>query len=379
MHLRLPAKRTDVQRAFGIACIAALTGAAVAACGSNGNSSGKISASDVSSSLSITIADPNPATNTAPTWYAYSTGIWKRLNLNVTIIPGQGSQVPVNIAAGRLLLGNYGTTAAFPPAASGHVTSIVFGLNTGSEDGALFTATNGPVKSWQDLAGQKVGVVGVGGSSYGAATSWSAYLEKHGLKPVQIVVEPNAGALIAALSADQIQASVDPPTIFESAIAAGKVKQLVAADSTLAKSIVGTQEVGNAYFGLKASLAGSRAAVTRFIAGERIALAKIMTLSDAQVAEALAKTSPFAPSVIPQSALANSVALARPFWGIQDGYISPSAWSDSLQSFKTWGLSTSGQPIQLDDSKYSYANMVDMSYWNAATPIVNSYYKKYGK
>ena len=382
---RLPAKCTSMRRAFGIAgivCLATIAGAALTACGSSGSSSGssgQASASDPTKSLLITIADPNPATNTAPTWYAYAEGIWKRLNLNVTIIPGQGAQVPVNIAAGRLLLGNFGTTAAFPPAAAGHPTSVIFALNTGSEDGALFAATNGPVKTWQDLSGQKIGVVGAGGSSYGAATSWSAYLISHGLQPAHIVVEPNPSVLIAALVSGQIAASVDPPTIFESAIAAGKVKEIVAASSALAKSVVGTEEVGNAYFGLRSLLAQNRTAITRFIAGERIALAMVQKLSDTQVAAVLAKTPPFAPTVVPAQTLVSDVGLARPFWGIDNGYISASAWSQSLQSFKTWGLSTLGQPIDLSSPTFSYANMVDMSYWEAATPIVSNYYKKYGQ
>jgi ABC-type nitrate/sulfonate/bicarbonate transport system substrate-binding protein len=382
---RLPAKCTGMRRVLGIAgilCLATIAGAALAACGSSGSSSAssaQTSASDPTQQLSITIADPNPATNTAPTWYAYAKGIWKQLNLNVTIVPGQGAQVPVNIAAGRLLLGNYGTTAAFPPTAAGHVTNVIFGLNTGSEDGALFASTNGSVKTWQDLSGQKIGVVGAGGSSYGAATSWSVYLTSHGLQPAHIVVEPNASVLIAALVSGQIAASVDPPTIFESAITAGKVKEVVAASSALAKSVVGTEEVGNAYFGLKSLLAQNQAAITRFIAGERIALAMVQKLSDAQVAAVLATTSPFAPSVVPSQTLVGDVGLARPFWGIDNGYISASAWSQSLQSFKTWGLATLGQPISLSSPEYSYANMVNMSYWEAATPIVNNNYKKYGQ
>ena len=61
-----------------------------------------------------------------------------------------------------------------------------------------------------------------------------------------------------------------------------------------------------------------------------------------------------------------------------DGRITARLWSKSLIAFRNWGLSLNGSTIDLTDSKFSYGNTVDMSYWNAATPLVSSYIKKYG-
>ena len=53
-------------------------------------------------------------------------------------------------------------------------------------------------------------------------------------------------------------------------------------------------------------------------------------------------------------------------------------WSSSLKAFSNWGLNLNGTPIDLTQPGFSFGTAVDMTYWNDATPLVNSYVKKYG-
>jgi ABC-type nitrate/sulfonate/bicarbonate transport system substrate-binding protein len=361
-------------------CLTAVTVAAgLTACSSSGSSSGSASgggsggspsAASTSAPLSLTIGIPQVNAQFTDAYWAQQKGIWKSLNLNVTISV-TGATETTSLSAGRLTIGVFGTTAAFAPAEAGRAVSIVDCEDTGDSAAGVTVRKPSSYNKLMDLAGQSVGVVGSAGQGYGTASDFSSYIQAHGGKPLKIVVESSLGSLVAATLSGQVAAAIQTSG-FEQAIAAGKAAEIVSPTSASTKAIVGTQECSTAYWGLKSQLAQNQTAITRFIAGMRIARAQLDKQSDAQVAAVLATMPDFAPSIVSSAALTKEVTEARPFFSADGGFISPATWASSLDAYSHWGLASSGVPVDLKGKPLSYQSIIDMSYWNAATPLVKA-------
>jgi ABC-type nitrate/sulfonate/bicarbonate transport system substrate-binding protein len=348
----------------------------LAACSSSGSSSSSSASGEAPSAvstdqpLSLTIGIPQVNAQFADAYWAQQKGIWKSLNLNVTISV-TGAVETTSLSAGRLVVGVFGTTAAFAPAEAGRAVSIVDCEDTGDSAAGVVVRRPSAYKTLTDLSGQSVGVVGSAGQAYGTASDFSSYIQAHGGKPLKIVVESSLGALVAATLSGQVTAAIQTSG-FEQAIAAGKAAEIVSPTDPATKAIVGTQECSTAYWGLKSQLAQNQAAITRFIAGMRIARAQLDKESDAQVAAVLATMPDFAPSVVSRAALTKEVTEARPFFSADEGFISEATWNASLDAFSHWGLASAGVPVDLKGKPLSYPSIIDMSYWNAATSLMKS-------
>ena len=53
-----------------------------------------------------------------------------------------------------------------------------------------------------------------------------------------------------------------------------------------------------------------------------------------------------------------------PFMTSSAGFLSRDVWTNTLKAFAGWGLHQN-----LSDPRFSYGNIVDMSYWNAASAL----------
>jgi hypothetical protein len=370
---RLFQKSTASLLALGLAVLTASCSSAAAVSGSASSSAGP----KVPQVINFTFAEASVNTSDSADVWALERGIWQRLGLNVTM-PFQGSIENTEIASGRDVVGVYGTTGMFPGTEAGHAQSIIFSEGTGNSSLECDVQTSSPDHTMLDLAGQSVGVIGVNGGTYGAVAAMSAYIVKKGKAAIKIVIEPDTAALVAATESGAVAAGCANGS-FGTAEKAGLTRTIVQADSPLSRSITGPRAIGKAAFGLNSELASDRTAIVRLVAGTRIADAQIMRATNAQVAAVLAENPNFAPSAISRSALISEVAEARPFFAQDEGYISPTDWNDSLKAYAFYGLNVGGVPINLHSSAFSYKDAVDMSYWNAATPLVNKYYKTYGQ
>jgi ABC-type nitrate/sulfonate/bicarbonate transport system substrate-binding protein len=358
-------------------CLTAVTVAVgLTACSSSGSSTGSASgggspaAVSTTQPLSLTIGIPQVNAQFTDAYWAQQKGIWKSLNLNVKISV-TGATETTSLSAGRLTIGVFGTTAAFAPAESGRAVSIVDCEDTGDSAAGVTVRKPSSYNKLMDLSGQSVGVVGSAGQGYGTASDFSSYIQAHGGKPLKIVVESSLGSLVAATLSGQVAAAIQTSG-FEQAIAAGKAAEIVSPTDPATKAIVGTQECSTAYWGLKSQLAQNQTAITRFIAGMRIARAQLDQQSDAQVAAVLATMPDFAPSIVSSAALTKEVTEARPFFSADGGFISQATWNSSLDAYSHWGLASSGVPVDLKGKPLSYDSIIDMSYWNAATPLVKA-------
>jgi ABC-type nitrate/sulfonate/bicarbonate transport system substrate-binding protein len=319
---------------------------------------------------------PNPSAGNSDYYWALERGIFTRLGLDVSTVT-QGAVETTNLSTGQMVVGLFGTTGMFSAVDSGRHMNIVFDENTGASTGAIFVKASSPYKTIMSLSGQKIASIGTNGAGYGAAASYSRYIVAHGGKPLTIVVEASGPALLAALQSGQVAAATNQE-VFGAQVSKGLLRHVIGASNPLAERIVGQDIAAASYFGLASTLAANKTAITRFVAGLRIANLQIDKASNGQIASVLAKNPSFAPSVISTADLEAEIAAQRPFFARDDGRITSGLWSKSLTAFKNWGLSLNGSSINLTDSKSSYGNTVDISYWNAAAPLVSSYIKKYG-
>jgi ABC-type nitrate/sulfonate/bicarbonate transport system substrate-binding protein len=322
---------------------------------------------------------PNPGAQNDDYYVALEGKIFQRLGLNVNTVT-EGATETTALSTGTMVVGNFGTTGMFSAVASGRHMQVVYSENTGASTGAIFVKADSPYKTIMSLSGQKAGSIGTNGQGYGAVASYSHYIATHGGKPLDIVVEANPTGLLAGLESGQIAAAMNNVTsAFAAAVTAGKLRQITNPTDPQVEQILGGKNVAAAsFFGLSSALSSNSTAVTRFVAGLRIARMETEKATIPQIAAAMATNASFAPSVVSSKDLQTALTTQRPFDGIADGYISPSLWTNSLKAFSNWGLNLNGTALDLTQPGFSYGSAINMSYWNAATPLVNSYVKQYG-
>ncbi len=366
---------------YAVIAAAAAVSTAMAGCESSANSAAAPAAAATSLAslkpLSLTVGLATPSAQNGDLFWAVGTGIFNKLGLKVTLDSSAGGNTASELATGQLVIGNSGVPQMFAPIASGRKMQLVFADTSGDGAAAITVSAKSSYKTIMDLSGKSVGTIGVNGASYGAASSYSHYIVAHGGKPLKLVVGANSAADAASLVSGSIDAIVGSPS-FASGIAAGQFRQMLATDAPQAISITGGRETASGYIGLSSSLASNSDAVTRFVAGLRVAREEVGNASNSQVAAEFQKSAPFAPSVISRSDMTEQIDQVRGFWAQNDLQISKAQWSTSLAAFSKWGLvSDTNAPLNVKSMMFSYGNVVNMSYWNAATPLVKAYNAKY--
>jgi ABC-type nitrate/sulfonate/bicarbonate transport system substrate-binding protein len=318
--------------------------------------------------LEVGIAVANP--NTASLIWAKETGIFDRLGLDVTIRVSR-TMTSTEASTGRLVLGMAGSTVIFPAISEGRAMKIVTALASGNASAFVTVLANAPYKSLEDLSGGTVSVIGSTGPGYGGAKAYSDYIVSKGGKPLKILSYREPSAAAAALVAGNIQATVGSP-VYGEQIAAGRFRMLLDANAPEARRLTGEVVPNVVFFGLDETLAKNREAVTRFVAGLRVARRALAKVSDEKVAEVMGKDENFAPSVIKPALLAEQVRLGRPFFATEEGFISPATWKTGLATFANWDIQVASGIADLADPRFGYERAIDMSYWNAATKLIES-------
>jgi ABC-type nitrate/sulfonate/bicarbonate transport system substrate-binding protein len=222
-----------------------------------------------------------------------------------------------------------------------------------------------------DLSGKTVASTGPGSNAYGAAEIYSKYIVKNGGKPLHIDVFSGLPAIEAALSSGHVQAAVGTNAPFAALVASGKVRIVEDATGTIARSLFPASMCSYVWYGLTSALQANREAVTRFVAGIRIADEQIKQASTAELATALGKAKEFAPGIVSPKNLATEVEASQPFF-VNDDYITPAEWTQTLGFVAAQGVMTGSTPVNVYSPDFAYGKVVDMSYWNAATSLIKS-------
>ncbi len=106
------------------------------------------------------------------------------------------------------------------------------------------------------------------------------------------------------------------------------------------------------------------------IAGIRIGREQTENLTSQEIADVISQDVAFSPTVIATEDLVTQIDNVRTYWSADQGYISPESWGHALDAFSTWGLNSGSSTIDVRDPLLAFDAIVDMSYWDEATPIV---------
>lgn len=327
-------------------------------CGSSSSAAG-------TGSMKLVVDETLVGPGAADVFVADEKGYFKDLGLDVSI-QLKGSTAGTEVAAGHADVTSTGATGSFAPAAEGHPTKVIYELTNGPVTNAIMVGSKSKAKDIMGLSGAKVAVLGVGTSTYGAAGAYSKYIEAHGGKALQTVPVTSSDQQTADVVSGVTEASIGQEDIFQPSIAAGQVRVLLPSSASLVNQLFPPDMVNTAYWTLASTLQKKKAAFTAFATGLREADDWLKTATPQQIDAVLVK-SPLFNSWKPDALLA-ATKIDQTAFPAQDGFISEAAWNKSLAVYKTYGLDN----VNVDSSTFSYANHVDMSFWNAATPKVKS-------
>ena len=350
--------------AAGSALLLALT-----ACGgtSSSSSSSPSSGQSTPDNLSLSVGLAALTTQSVEIYVAKTKGFFAKHGLTVSIT-NYGATANTEVAAGRVDLVQSGCANTLPPTASGHQASIVYwmvGNNT-----SVQVATKSPLRAGAtptdtllSMSGKRVAVQGSGGSATGAANAMSNYIVAHGGKPLTVVGLPNASAISAQLLSGQIDAAVGADAEVEAALVDGRARILIDGRDPAGQALTGGNYAGVCMWGIQSQLQGKPKAVAAFVAGMRDAYTYITANSVSTVANDLHSNKDFG-SLQPK-AIADSLRFDIPSLTSSAGFLSSDVWQASIRAYS--GFKLTQDPT---DPKYAYQNMVDMSYWNAATALI---------
>lgn len=307
---------------------------------------------------SLTIAVPIIGVATAPAYVTEALGYVNSLGDKMLVNTGANT-LPL-LASGNADLAFFGTGTAIVGSGRGLAMKAIWQTTLGGLGGvvAIPAAQANNIKSYKDLDGKKIGVLGTSGESYGAA---NVYAHISGVSPV-IVPFGSTGAELAALESGQISAAVASYDLFLPGVEAGLVKILIdTASGGVRKSL--NFHAGASIMGVGPNLDAKRSAVVAYLAALYKAERYIFTHTDAQVADLLLKLSEF--QGFDRSQLIKGLAVERLFFPFQFNFlISSETWAQDLKEFVDWNLPNYSPA----SPAFSYQNMVDMSYLRSALP-----------
>jgi ABC-type nitrate/sulfonate/bicarbonate transport system substrate-binding protein len=270
----------------------------------------------------------------------------------VTDTLGGHSDVFVSGAATVLQLAGQGVDAKLLYEATGGIPS------------ALAVRSDSPYKTVEDLAGKKL-VTSSTGAGHGSAVALSRYVESRGLAPIKVVAATapsgNYGALVVSGGAD---AAIQTPDAMMADIVNGKLRVILSGTEAPLSEILPMSIVGAGVIAPVRNLKDKDDALTKFIAGMRVADMWIQSRPESEVLEVLRKQPAFKESS--DDVFARNAEFSAPYWPESIGHVTPEAWEESLPVFETWGTG-----LSTESPKASFDERVDMSYWDAATPIVD--------
>jgi NMT1/THI5 like len=354
-----PKRRIWTPLVIGVAALAA------AACGSSGGSTGAGSSGSSTSSKveNLTLAIPAALVNFADAYIASEQGYFKQVGLNVTVVdPGTTGTVAL-LQSGHADLAETATGLVIPAVQQGLGITVVAANGSGGGDYLV----GGPkVKTLAQLHSLKNCVIGtqpVGSSAYAWALEFKEKLHLTNCSIAQLATVP---VLVSATLSGQESVAV---------VVNGNVAQLkagggnVLVDPTVpgfAKQFQVTPSPSAITYGLTKHLKSIRPEIVKYLKAEEMAHEAMATYSVPvkKLAAGLQKEPGF--TAVPTDTLvaqfdAAKATLAAKFGG-PVGYIDKSSWNAELQTLKNYGIAG----YAASSAIYSYAQRVDMSYFNAA-------------
>lgn len=308
----------------------------------------------------LTIAVPITDSVFALPYIAEVNGYFKDAGVKVNFVNAAGANVLNLVAAGQADVTFFGTALSFSMVAQGKPTSVIYNFSGGGLGGMVMA--NKPYKDLTELGGKRIGTVGVNGSSYGYAQSYSQYSQKNGAAKFEIVPFNDPTTLVNSLKSGQIDAGVGPEGWFAAAAKDGGLHIVVDTKNPNQRAkFVGGYFAENSMFGMTDSLKAKRSAVVRYLRGIDKARSWIGSHSPEEIAALLVqKAGPF--KSVALDAQVTSAKYTYHFWTPVRGRISKEMWNASLPRFALWNL----QGVDVSRPEFAYEQRVDMSYLDEA-------------
>jgi ABC-type nitrate/sulfonate/bicarbonate transport system substrate-binding protein len=363
-------RRRFVCTALLAACVAAIAATAASARTEAGLGRQQAKKSNL---VQLSISIGSDTSRYADLYVARYEGFFKKAGVDATI-SNNGTTYATTLLAGRADLALSGASGPFPFIRQGRPLNIVYATGFGNSSGFI-VRTDSPYHKVMDLAKSDVSIgIQPVGLLRGQANALINYVTSQGGQAPRLASATSTSGDFGSLVAGGV---VDTSAVdFNTAapyIKAGKVRWLDDAKpgSPLMEKFLPPGTVGISFWGPPDVLKDKRDAVVRFIAGLRMAERWLSRSKDTTIATVLHNSVPSL-GQLDQETIKDSLTYDRKVWALkQEGFISAAAWRTSIPVWSGWNL---GYDITVPT--YSYGSVVDMSYWNAATPLVNKLYPK---
>ena len=326
------------------------------ACGADG-------ASGTAASGAATLNVTNASTDLTglAMFVAQSRGLFAKQDLTVNFTAGTLTTRPALLMSGKTDLIYDATSVATNLAVKGRPVVDVYGLSGLTSSHELWTSST--VRSIQDL--QQLDDCTLATVSPGVTQGYARYWkEKFGLK-CQISVVQDYQLIVAGVQAGTYEAGTVPVSTI-SARPAGVNVPIVANSPDYPQLPGGEGAAIAGLLGMPDNLATKRTAVTRFIRGMLEAQAIVDQATPEQLV-ADVRTVDIFKAVLPD-ALLKQISIAKkqgwkdPTLGNKVGYISQTAYANSISAMSYYGL----EEFDTKDPRLAYDRSVDMSYYDAA-------------
>jgi len=303
----------------------------------------------------IDVAVPSDLPAFAQLYVADEKGYYEDENLEVNIQAVGGGNIVSSLLSESVDLAFIGTGLCLTIENQGADCSIVY--NTLGGGAGAFLAARPDITDVADC--ETIGALGPGSAAYGWAVN---YADEAGIDP-DIVPLQDTATIAAALDGGQISCGVGDFFGFARLIDEDRVNVLVdTREEDQRPSFIPSTFPEAGLFGIAEHLDGEREAIVRFLRAFHRAYTDTMSQAPAaEIAGLLREREAF--QVLDEAAIVGQVEANLPFYVPSGGDIADDQWADALDVFASQGLDF----VDPDDERWSYDNLVDMSYYDEAT------------
>jgi ABC-type nitrate/sulfonate/bicarbonate transport system substrate-binding protein len=335
-----------------LALASLLLAAGVAACSSSAASSG-----GSSKEQTLTIVDGGAGDYNAAPYLAQVLGFAKKEGLNLTVKNANANVISL-VTSGQADLGLNSPGSMFPIARQGMQTEIVWAMERSGASSFAVGAKG--VKTLADC--KRIATNPVGAASYDALVEYKAALHAtYTIVPIGSVTD-----IAPTVVSGENNCAMAGLAATEPAITAGAAhllfdprKQLANPSAHILPAPSILQATGDGLWGLKSHLATKKTALIELMRALNMANHWLKTHTVPQIAEALKKHPDMVAQTVPY--IETTYLADQPFLDPNGGLITPAGWKANLELYGvTFAYIKSGT------GPYSYSNMVNMSYLEAA-------------
>ena len=294
----------------------------------------------------------------APLWLAQDLGYYKQNHLNVSISV-DGAESTDELVSGQKDIAFTSYAAALIPANKGMDTQIILPLSS-----MLISAYVVAIPSVKNISQCTTIATGpVGSGYYGASIQYQKiYNAKWDIVPYS-----DQPSMMAAVVGGHDNCGVVTRSLAASAVAAGKLHVLIDPENPATANPKFPQGVINASLvGMASNLSNKRSAVEEFMKAWHEAFVWEQKASPAQVAATLKSNRDPAWAAFTNATLISGLNYYKQLSGVDA--LTPALWNQSLEYQTNAGLTY----VNTTDSKWSFANRIDASYYNEANGIPGS-------